>query len=77
MKLGSGIRRLLRQPPAVRAIEREIDDELRFHLDTRIDVLMSRGMTREAAEAQVQREFGDVRAAHMAPHPAPVASAPG
>jgi predicted permease len=64
MKLGSGIRRLLRQPPAVRAIEREVDDELRFHVDTRIDVLMSRGMTRQAAEAQVQREFGDLRAAH-------------
>jgi predicted permease len=64
MKLGSGIRRLLRQPPAVRAIEREVDDELRFHVDTRIEALMLRGMTRQAAEAQVQREFGDLRAAH-------------
>ena len=64
MKLGSGIRKLLRQPPAVRAIEREVDDELRFHVDTRIETLMSRGMTRQAAEAQVQREFGDLRAAH-------------
>jgi len=64
MKLGSGIRKLLRQPPAVRAIEREVDEELRFHVDTRIETLMSRGMTRQAAEAQVQREFGDMRAAH-------------
>ena len=64
MKLGSGIRRLLRLPPAVRAIESEVDDELRFHIETRIDALMARGMTRQAADAQVRREFGDVRAAH-------------
>src|SRR5690349_4650218 len=64
MKLDSGIRKLLRQPPAVRAIEREVDDELRFHVDTRIEALMSRGMSRQAAEAQVRREFGDMRAAH-------------
>ena len=63
MKLGTGIRKLLRQPPAVRAIEREVDDELRFHVDTRIEALMARGMTRQAAEAQLRREFGDMRAA--------------
>jgi hypothetical protein len=64
MKLGSGIRRLLRQPAGVRAIEREVDDELRFHVETRIDVLMSQGMTRQAAEAQARQEFGDLGAAH-------------
>jgi predicted permease len=64
MNLGSGIRKLLRQPPAVRAIEREVDDELRFHVDTRIEALIARGMTRQAAETQVRREFGDLRAAH-------------
>ena len=64
MKLGSGIRKLLRLPPAARPIESEVDDELRFHIDTRIDALTSRGMTRQAAEAQVRREFGDMRAAH-------------
>ena len=40
MRLGSGIRRLLRQPPAVRDVEREVDDELRFHVETRIEALM-------------------------------------
>src|SRR5512138_3498045 len=64
MKLGSGIRRSLRAPAGARAIEREVDDELRFHVETRIDALMSRGMTRQAAEAQAGREFGDLRAAH-------------
>jgi len=64
MRLGSGIRRLLRQPPAVRAVEREVDDELRFHIETRLDVLVARGMTRQAAEAKVRSEFGDLSAAH-------------
>ena len=64
MNLGSGIRRLLRQPAGARAIEREVDDELAFHVETRIDVLMSQGMTRQAAEIQARREFGDLRAAH-------------
>ena len=64
MRLGSGIRRLLRQPATVRAVEREVDDELRFHIETRIDVLVSRGLTRQAAEAQARSEFGDLRAAH-------------
>jgi predicted permease len=64
MKLGSGIRRLLRQPAGARAIEREVDDELAFHVETRIDVLISQGMTRQAAEIQARREFGDLRAAH-------------
>src|SRR6476661_8084311 len=64
MRLGSGIRRLLRQPATVRDVEREVDDELRFHVETRLDALMSRGMTRQAAEAKVREEFGDLRAAH-------------
>ena len=64
MRLGSGIRKLLRQPAAVRDMEREVDDELRFHVETRIEALMARGMTRQAAEAKVRREFGDLRAAH-------------
>lgn len=64
MKLGSGIRRLLRQPPGVRAVDREVDEELAFHVETRIDALMKRGLTRQAAEAQASTEFGDLRAAH-------------
>jgi predicted permease len=64
MRLGSGIRRLLRQPPALRAVDREVDDELRFHVETRVEALVARGLTRQAAEAQVAREFGDLEAAH-------------
>jgi predicted permease len=37
-----------------------VDDELRFHLDSRTDALVAAGMTREAARAQALREFGDL-----------------
>jgi putative ABC transport system permease protein len=63
MKMGPGIRKLLRQPARARAVERDVDAELAFHLETRVDLLVSRGLTREAAEAQARREFGDLRAA--------------
>jgi len=63
MRLGPGIRKLLRRPPAAHAVEREVDDELTFHLETRIDTLVSRGMTRQAADLQARKEFGDLRAA--------------
>jgi predicted permease len=63
MNLESGIRRLLRLPPSETAIDREVQDELRFHLESRVDALVSRGLTRQAAEAQARVEFGDVRAA--------------
>ena len=64
MRLGSGIRRWLRAPESARVIEREVDDEIRFHVETRIDVLVASGMTRQAAEQQARREFGDVSEAH-------------
>jgi putative ABC transport system permease protein len=63
MKLGSGIRKLLRHPPGARGVERDVDAELAFHVDTRTDALMARGLTRESAVEQARREFGDLRAA--------------
>src|SRR5688500_2936143 len=39
-------------------IEREIDDELRFHLDRQIEDFVRDGMTPEAARAAALREFG-------------------
>jgi predicted permease len=63
MNLEYGIRRLLRLPPSKSAVEREVNDELRFHIESRVDALVSRGLTRQAAEAQAGAEFGDVRAA--------------
>ncbi|MPY87819.1 MAG: FtsX-like permease family protein [Luteitalea sp.] len=39
-------------------VERDLDDELRFHIEARIDALLAKGVTRQAAEAQVARQFG-------------------
>ena len=48
-----GVRRLLHLPPRSRAtIRDEMDEELRFYLDARIDQLVSRGVPRAEAEAE-------------------------
>jgi predicted permease len=39
-------------------VEREIDDELRFHVDRQVDTYVARGMTREEAIRRVRIEFG-------------------
>jgi putative ABC transport system permease protein len=39
---------------------REVDDELRFHLDMRIRDYLARGFTREEAERAARERFGDV-----------------
>ncbi len=41
-----------------RRIDRELDEELQFHLDERIRELTSAGITHEAAAARVRRRFG-------------------
>src|SRR5687768_13707069 len=42
--------------------ERDVDDELRFHLEARIDDLIASGMTPSAARAEAERTFGDTAA---------------
>ena len=44
------------------ALEREIDDEISFHIESRVEELVSSGMPRDRAEAQARRQFGS--AAH-------------
>ncbi|MDQ3996352.1 MAG: permease prefix domain 1-containing protein, partial [Gemmatimonadota bacterium] len=43
-------------------VDADIDDEMRFHLDTRIEELLERGLTPHAARAQALEEYGDVPA---------------
>ncbi len=43
-------------------MEREIDDELRSHLEHRTDALMRSGLTREEAARRARLEFGAVEA---------------
>jgi predicted permease len=42
------------------SIQRDIEAELRFHLESRIEDLVKQGMSRDTARAQALAEFGDV-----------------
>jgi len=42
------------------SIQRDIDAELRFHLDARVEELMAQGISRSDARTQAIAEFGDV-----------------
>lgn len=47
--------------PASRArVGTEVDEELRFHVDTRVEELVARGVDAATARATALREFGDV-----------------
>ena len=54
-----GVRRALEVPPTRRRVRRSVEDELRFHLEERIEELVAAGMPRAEAEAEVRRRFGD------------------
>jgi predicted permease len=57
----SGRKRLFRLPwRSARQIRADVDEELRFHLDMRVEGLLALGYSVEAARAQAVREFGDV-----------------
>jgi hypothetical protein len=55
----SGIRRLLNLPASGRRIQREVDDEIRFHLESRVAELVARGtpasVARDNCDARVRR----------------------
>jgi predicted permease len=57
------LRRLFRLAPTRRTVQREVDDEMRFHLQARIDDLVRLGHDRADAERLAAREFGDLGAA--------------
>jgi putative ABC transport system permease protein len=56
-------RKLFRLDPTRRTVQRDVDDEMRFHLDQRVDDLVARGMSPDDAREEALREFGDVKAA--------------
>jgi predicted permease len=58
-----GVRRLFRLGPTARGSATEVDDELRFHLESRVAELIAGGLPRADAERAAAREFGDLRAA--------------
>ena len=55
----TGIRRLLRLSLSRRAIERDVDDEIRFHLESRVRELTDRGLPPSEARRRAYDEFGD------------------
>ncbi|HKW11506.1 MAG TPA: ABC transporter permease [Gemmatimonadaceae bacterium] len=54
-------RRLFRLPWRTRRqIGDDVDEELRFHIDMRVDELHALGLTPDAARAEAMRQFGDI-----------------
>lgn len=49
-------------PDPERRIERDVDDELAFHLESRVRELMARGESEDAARRRAAAEFGDLTA---------------
>ena len=57
------IRRVFRLPDTRRRLHDAVDDELRFHLEGRIEDLIDReGLSRADAEREARRRFGDFQA---------------
>ncbi|HEY4218500.1 MAG TPA: ABC transporter permease [Gemmatimonadaceae bacterium] len=56
----TGIRRLFRIRFTLRGVHAEVRDEIRFHLESRVEDLIARGLTPAAARDQAKREYGDV-----------------
>src|SRR5579862_4075090 len=54
------MRRAFRLPGSKARIARELDDEVRFHVEMRATALEASGMSREAAWAEAMKKFGDV-----------------
>jgi putative ABC transport system permease protein len=55
----SRFRRVFRLPSSRARMERSVDEELQFHVEGRIREFMAQGMTREEAEAEARRRFGN------------------
>ena len=55
----NGVRRLFRLPQSRARLLREMDDEMRFHLEMRIADLRKQGLSETDAEREALRRFGD------------------
>jgi len=61
-KVPPGVRRLLRLPWIRERMERDLEDEWRFHLEARAAELHALGLSESEAMAEAQRRFGDLGA---------------
>ena len=55
-----GRRRVFHIPFSRRALQRDVEHELHFHIEGRIEELMSKGLSRDQAEREARARFGDV-----------------
>src|ERR1700710_2628960 len=60
MRIPPGIRRAFRLPLTSDRIVRDLDDEVRMHVEMRVDMLVGQGYSRELATIEALRRFGDV-----------------
>lgn len=54
-----GVRRTIQHEPSDASVRRDLDDEIRFHLDAVVAELVARGYTPQAARLEADRRFGD------------------
>ncbi len=59
---------MFRHPGNRKRVGRDVDAELRFHIDGRIAELMAQGMSQKDAEAEANRRFGDAGAVRAELH---------
>lgn len=60
MRPADKFRRLFRLDRGVRDVDTAVDDEFAFHFDMTMRELLASGMSKEAAEREAMRRFGDV-----------------
>ncbi|MFP2925830.1 ABC transporter permease [Pyxidicoccus sp. 3LG] len=60
MRMPPGFKRLLKLSVRPHAVEQDVDDELRFHLEMRAEKLQREGLSSTQAQETAQREFGDL-----------------
>jgi len=61
MRMPPGVRRLLRLPDTRERLARELDEEVRFHVEMRVARLIAQGVPYDDARAEALRRFGDVQ----------------
>ena len=61
----AGLRRLFSLPSTSRSIAREVDDEIRFHLENRVAELIQRGLPPDQARERALASYGDVGASRQ------------
>jgi predicted permease len=60
LKLPNGVRRLFRLPQSYRRRMRDLDEEIRFHIEAHVAKLIATGVSEEDAHAAALVRFGDV-----------------